>query len=189
MTLSIDRASVSAARTLLNRPAVRRACGRRVPIIIRHKSSEVKSQSTVSTRHRVLTLLHKTRALLPRALPSTESSGTLATGALNATPTINTSLELWDTALSDAHHTLQRAEQGDARVNIVCELSVCFFARKLALTMLNIVYGIDGSISGIDELVSALLVEPFSSSAAAKGKTIEQRWHGVAPTTKSISIE
>lgn len=94
------------------------------------------TSSDVDVRHHVLTVLHKTRSLLPRILPPS-SNGIRQT----------LSLDLWSALLEKAHRDLclSTAAQQEDHVRIA-------------------VYGCD-DLSGAQELVTALLDHPFSNDA------------------------
>ena len=122
--------------------------------------------------HRVLTVLHKTRSLLPHILPprahAQAESGTL---------------DFWERVLGKTYDDLcpsPEARQAD-RVRIAGAL-YSGFEQNVFLTI-RAVYGCD-EFSGSRELVAALLEEPFASEA--QRKAVHSRWNASGPKSPLV---
>ncbi|KAH9892780.1 hypothetical protein C8Q73DRAFT_746561 [Cubamyces lactineus] len=112
-------------------------------------------------RTHTLTILHKTSALIPRILPSSRRSPD--------GPSLHESLQFWEDVLGQVHEDLSLSpEQKDkARVRVV-------------------VYGVDEH-SGVSDLVTALLEDPFVSEE--QKRTLRSRWESQPEGSRFVKVQ
>ncbi|RPD57636.1 hypothetical protein L226DRAFT_481906 [Lentinus tigrinus ALCF2SS1-7] len=112
-------------------------------------------------RAHVLTVLHKTTSLLPRVLPSTKVD-------LKGAP-LRESLGFWEEVLGKVYEDL--TPSSDKREKDVVRVAV---------------YGTDW-MSGANELVTALLEDPFVSEE--QKRTLRSRWKTQSKGSRSVKIQ
>ncbi|OBZ70860.1 hypothetical protein A0H81_09080 [Grifola frondosa] len=109
-------------------------------------------------RHHTLTVLHKTTSLLPRILPSDIHGKSRSV-----------SLEFWNESLDNAYEDLTKSasSRGEDKIRIV-------------------VYACD-DLAGAEDLVTALLEDPFASES--QNERIRSRWKSLQNGRRAISIQ